>query len=49
MTRLEMMEHVWTTYGFEAKETLIFCTMAEDEMTSEQKLKKAYDKLIKRR
>lgn len=46
MSRENMMSRVWTIYGFEAKETIEFCTLAEDANTSDERLAKKFKKLV---
>lgn len=46
MTREEMMDVVINKFGFEARETINFCTFAET--TDFATIKKQYDKLMKK-
>jgi len=45
--RINMMNDVITKYGFEAKETIDFCTLCEDKLATDYVVFIAYSYLMK--
>lgn len=46
MTREEMMQAMIEKFGFESIATIVFCTLAEDEKSDEEELKKIFEEFI---